>query len=251
MVKKNSTTPSTDILPWEDPGTDLTTESDNALVNEILGGFRNLDQIQISSGLPYLGLDKVGDWKYGAEAIEPEPGAYWAMDLSTARWGWVAWVDGKPAGEQMVSIANERPMRSALDAALPWVDQVSIEMLCVSGDDKGLRVLYKTSSLGGVKCFMAYKDACKRQIPNAPSKPIAVVQLDTTSYQHSKYGKIANPVFKIAGWASMAILKPDSDGGVPAVNKPTPQGGNDAAAAAAAAASPAAAESGRRRRVGA
>jgi hypothetical protein len=228
----------TELMPWTDPGGALSTESDNALAAEMLGAFRNLDTIQVASGLPFLGLDKGGDWKYGLDAIEPQEGSYWAMDLATAKWGFVAWVDGKPAGETMVSIAEHRANRAELDAGLPWSDQVSIEMVCVSGDDIGTRVIYKTSSLGGVKCFMAYKDACKRTIPNEPGKPIAVVQLDKSSYMHSKYGRITNPVFRICGWASSGILKPEPNGGS-AASAPEP---------AAAAAAPPPPVSGRRRR---
>jgi len=249
MAKKITSTAGTpatngrEILPWEDVSTDLSTEQDNRLVEEVLGGFRNLDSIQIASGLPYLGLDKAGSWKYGQDAVEPEHGSYWAMDLPTARWGHIAWVDGKPAGEFMTSISESRKTHAELDAGLPWQDQVSIEMLCVSGEEKGTRVLFKTSSVGGVKAFMAYKDACKREIPRDPSKPIAVVQLETTTYHHAKYGKISNPVFKVCGWATMGILRVDEgDSG--------PDGAPKAAPAEATVEQPAGV-SARRRRVGA
>lgn len=205
MVKKTAA-PATDLAPWVDPGA-LTTEHDNALVADVMGGLKNLDTIQVASGLPYLGLDKSGSWKFGQDASEVQDGSYWAMDLPTAQWGFIAWVDGKPAGEVMVSIGQQRPMRGELDAGLPWGDQVAIEMVCVSGDDIGTRVVFKTSSVGGVKAFMAYKDAVKRAVPADPSKPIAVVQLETTKYQHSKYGQITNPTLKICGWSSMGILK--------------------------------------------
>jgi hypothetical protein len=210
MAKKptnGTTTQSTDILPWEDPGANaVATEADNQMVAEMLAGFKNLEGIRSAGGLPFLGLDKGGNWKYGQDATEPEPGAYWAVDTKTAQHGWIAWVDGKVAGERMVSIGEERHARTSLDAGLPWQDQVGVELVCVSGEDKGTKVLFKHSSVGGVKAFMSWKDAAKRAIPNDPAKPIAIVQLETTSYTN-KYGKITNPVLKICGWASQAILQ--------------------------------------------
>lgn len=233
--------PGKEVTTWIDPGA-LTTEQDNAEVAEILGGFSNLDTISVASGLPFLGLDRAGDWKYGQEATEPEPNAYWAMDLKTARWGWIAWVDSKPADERMVSIGETRPSLHELAQGLPWTDQVSIEMVCVSGADKGLRVLYKTSSKGGVKCFMEFKNVCRRTIPNDPAKPICIVQLETYFYIN-KHGKIHNPLFKVAGWSSVGILKQDGTDPRPVQSN----GGNAPDAAVNDAAQPAA--STRRRRV--
>jgi hypothetical protein len=212
-----------DLLSWEEAANLPATEDDNALIDEVLRGFANLDRMPGGGGgLPFLGLDKFGVWKYGQDATEVERGSVWALDLRTAKWGWIAWEDGRPSGEIMVSIAADRPHQNSLDAGKPWQDQVSMEVVCCSGEDIGLRALYKTSSMGGVQGFMAFKEIARRHIPASPQTPIAVVQLLTTSYDHKKYGKIFKPIFQIVKWVGLGVFTIEQSAAPVIEAKPAP-----------------------------
>jgi hypothetical protein len=238
------------------------TAEDNAAIADILGAFGNLGALGSAESLPFLGLDAAGRWKYGQDSIQPEPGALWGVDLKSAKWGYVAWVDNKPAGQFMCSVSEKRPRTLDLDEpTLPWQDQVSFEMTCLTGDDAGTRVLFKQSSDGGKRAFLNLINTAKQTLrtPQALKNYVPVVQLDKETYFHEGFKRdVTKPLLKLVSWGPGSLLQLD-DGAIAAIPLPKPNGAKAVAPAApkakAAAAAPAAAAepspSGRRRRVGA
>ena len=109
-------------------------------------------------GESYLKLDKSGHWKYGVDAIEPEEDSQWAVDPSRVAAGWIAWADGKVAGEIMRTApeaAAEGPLTRSdcPDVGVDWSPQMSLAMLCTGGPDEGARVLYSASSISGLRAI--------------------------------------------------------------------------------------------------
>ena len=106
------------------------------------------------SGL-YMKFAK-GDWTYGQEETDVEADSEWVVNPHGFKHGWVGWGDkahntaGTKLGEQMVPANNPLPLQGALDDIQgEWSQQVSMEMLCVSGSDQGTAVIFNTSSVGG------------------------------------------------------------------------------------------------------
>ena len=92
---------------------------------------------------------------------------------------------------------------------------------------KALTVIYKTSSVGGMRSCDELLASLQQQLNDNPAYPCPVVYLLSDSYQHPKYGKIYNPVFEIIDWSSMdgELLDGDPEGPVssaPATPPPAP-----------------------------
>lgn len=164
---------------------------------------------------PFMRMGTDGVWIYGAENIEVEEGSKWAINPLSVRHGYSCW-SNYPAkakkknelqGESMVPASHAKPSRDTLqtftDAAYgawEWKDQVSFTMMCVSGEDKGVVVLYKTSSAGGLNAAGGILEAIIKQLDDDPSAPVPAVTLNSDSYQHKSYGKTYFPVLDIVEW---------------------------------------------------
>jgi len=182
------------------------------------GGIQNLaaahQRVRSTSGAVggnYLRLSKGGVWSYGADGVEVEAGSQWAIDPSSFIMGYIAWEEGdgaaKKLGEEM-RLATEPPI---IMADLPdvhggsWVEQLGCGMLCLTGEDTGMKVLYNSTSKGGIRAVNDVLGSMITQLQTGSADDIIpVVELDTDSYMHKRYGKIYTPVFKFLRWASMS-----------------------------------------------
>ena len=104
-----------------------------------------------STDKPYLTF-KDGEWTYGAEANECDPSSLWAVNPVSFKFGYIEWLDSKAGGELLVPMGQPY---SQSDLVLQFdpentdhriAPQIAVELMCLSGDDEGLEVLYKTST---------------------------------------------------------------------------------------------------------
>ena len=161
-------------------------------------------EMRTTTGTPFLKLTRAGVWVYGQEGVEIEKTARWAINPHSLQHGWISWGDGEVLGEQMVSITKGRPAQDSLETTgVDWDEQVGVHMCCIEGADKGLNVIYKTTSLGGKNAFGKYFAALETQLDEDEAKMIAVCALESSSYQHKKYGEIFTPVIAIQHWVDM------------------------------------------------
>lgn len=159
-----------------------------------------------SNSMQYLKFTKAGEWTYGAEEVEVEEGSVWAINPHSIHMGFIAWSDNKVAGEEMRPFTDDAIVASQLpDVGAPWDTQLAFQLACMSGEDKGTQVLFKTTSKGGLKCMNEYINELMERITKNPSEEdiVAVVELDASFYKHKKYGKIYTPHFKVDSWVSM------------------------------------------------
>lgn len=156
-------------------------------------------------GVPLLRLTRAGFWAIGPAGDEPEENAYWAVNPYTYEHGFIAWEEGSVMGETMCPITQPRPHRNDLkDGGAKWDEQYSVQMQCVSGEDVGLTVLYKTTSVGGKRAVKELLNALGTQLAQDPEKPVAVIALDADSYQHKTYGQTFIPVFEVQSWSGLS-----------------------------------------------
>jgi hypothetical protein len=162
-----------------------------------------------ASSMPYLRLVS-GEWVYGAESTEVEEGSEWAVHPGSFMYGLVCWDDGALMGEAMVNVSHPKPLRSEMmDHGVTWDDQVACVLACVSGEDKGVNVMYKTSSRGGKTAWSKIAEAIATQAEEDPTKIVPIVTLGSDSYKHPKYGKTYTPEIEIVRWVSFDA--PDED----------------------------------------
>ncbi len=159
-------------------------------------------------GMAYLKLSKGGFWTYGIDDVEVEEGSHWAVNPNSLAVGYVAWPingTGKPLGEEMRGITDDPIIESQLPDVGPngqWNQQVAMQLMCVSGEDKGVEVVFKASSKGGLNGFNTFLNEVMRHFQEKPDTTdvVPVVDLVVDDYKHPTYGKIFTPVFSIVNW---------------------------------------------------
>ena len=89
---------------------------------------------------------------------------------------------------------------------VPFAQQFSFELTCLTGKHDGVSALYKGNTYG----FKGAFDQLIGQIqarygftPNEGEKRFfwPIIVLKQESYAHEKYGQIFNPILEIVGWA--------------------------------------------------
>lgn len=182
------------------------------------------------SGKAYLKLHKGGFFVYGSEEIEVEENSQWAVNPHSFALGYVAWPKGSqgaPLGEEMRSITDDPVIMSSLpDVDGVWTQQVAMQLMCVSGEDKGTEVVYKASSKGGINGFNDFLNQVlinlKANIGSDSVVPVIV--LEVKHYKHPEHGKIYTPVFMIKSWSTMDDMPtPDAEEDEPPVVEPEPE----------------------------
>lgn len=183
------------------------------------------------SGFPFLRMQKDGLWVYGPENVEVEEKSLWAINVFSMEQGYIAWGDegskdeGTVMGRQMAGLTEPQVARGSLpDVGANWTPCVAFNLVCLSGEDKGVTVKYETNSYGGRKVYADLLQAVSKQAED-DGKVIPIVELDSSPYQHKKYGKIYNPIFDIKKWVMPDDKELGGGGAAPAKAeaKPAPR----------------------------
>ena len=180
-------------------------------VDDLVGALtKTLQRSNISDndGMSYLKLTKGGFWVYGSDDMETEEDSLWAVNPASFATGYIAWGDASNVlGEEMAPVTDEPILKASLpDVGGQWNQQVAMQLVCVSGEDTGTQVLYKSSSHGGRKRFNEFLQQVLVQLTSgvAGDKVVPVIKLESDSYKHKKYGQIYQPVFTIDKWVTMS-----------------------------------------------
>lgn len=217
---------STNLAPRFGAGTGLMSREDLAksLNNAAL------TMPRVGGDKQFLKMDKGnGDWLYGQDETVVEDESLWAVNPMSLLHGYISWDKNQQVeGELMVPISRDVPSPDSLKVqgssdGRPtgqngWQFQMSVDMVCINGDDAGTVVQYKQSSVGAMKAFRALVDAIGGQIEGGKDEIVPIVEMKSDSYKHKKYGKIFNPVFEITEWRTMDDTSP-ADGKAPAETK--------------------------------
>jgi hypothetical protein len=238
IVKQGSTALSTEYLDW---------------AAALEAGIRKSQESTVlPGGKPILRLLKSGVWVYGANDDENQPGAELAINPRSIKHGWSCWTDypgsqkNELKGEVMTFISAPKPAKPEPIDGFEYKPQVVFDLKYVVGDDAGLEVVYKSSSLGGLRAADNLQSALVKQIQEqvlaGTPYVVPIVQLLAADYQHTKYGQIFTPVFEIVDWANIedandrastakAKLAPATGGAAAAQPEPAPQAARARAAA--------------------
>ena len=157
-------------------------------------------------GKPFLRLLKDNRWVHGQNDIEVQEGSMWAINIASMAHGWCCWPkndDGGPnkmLGEVMAPAYEPKPAQPAPIGDNAFTTQVGFEVRCLDGEDMGVEAIYKNNSYGGRDAFAELLGVVQAQLDKNPNYPCPVVHLDSTHYDHSKYGRIYKPVFTVVDW---------------------------------------------------
>jgi len=200
-----------------------------ALVAKIAAG---IGRSQIGAGAggghgqPLLRL-VTGKWLFGQGNDEVQHGSSWLANITTFKHGDVTWFESKLVDEYMVDMWSEtRPLPGPHPTGAEPKAQMSVELKCMNGEDAGLTVLYKISSLGGTAALYDLKEAVRRRVDEfGPEYPylFPVIQFGSTSYPNKRYGGTTyNPVLERIGWADINGTLEEGEAGPAPAPEPAP-----------------------------
>ena len=159
----------------------------------------------------YMRFTKTGEWIFGADEVETEQGAKWAVNPESFVQGFQAWDnDNNLKGEEYALVTAQPILLANLpDVGAVWKPLIGCQLVCLDGEDAGQQVLFKVTSVGGTKTVSGLmRELIKRlNSPEIANGHVPVVELDCASYKHKKYGKIFTPTMRIVDWSKNDIQK--------------------------------------------
>lgn len=195
-----------------------------AALSQLKSGLANVSaSLPKAGGDPILRMLKDGNWVYGADDMDIQPGSRWAANILSIEHGFVSWTrysdrdkndkrKDELVGERMVSFLQPQPDRSALpNTGWDWTEQVSVLFQCLSGEDEGTVIVYKPTSVGGITAMRKLIDSVMTQLDRDEKHPVPVVLFENDTYQHKRHGKVYVPILNIVQW--VALDNPENIGG--------------------------------------
>lgn len=208
-------------------------------------------------GTPLLRLLKDGQWVVGAEDTVIAAGTEAIVNPMSFQSGYSCWTNRGPGqgknelmGEEMWGINTPKPPASTLPVhhdprtqeLCAWKDAMGVDIKLLDGAMQGQQVLYKTTSVGGIRQLSALLDAIMAKLDTGSEYICPIISMGSDSYNHNSYGRTYVPALQIVSWANMAGQEEDGEPGTAEVvtKQPDPEPEPQPAAAEPA---------GRRRRV--
>ena len=183
-----------------------------ASLQSLKSGLQNVKAAMPSAvGEPYLRMLRDGTWVYGQNNTEVEEGSAWAINPLSIQHGWVCWTrydenSGKKnekLAEVMVPCTQMIPSYDELpEHEFPWTKQISFQLRCMDGEDEGTQVQYSGTSVGGMNAVSALLEEIIKRIDETDDI-VPVVELNSSHYQHKKYGKTYVPQLDVVEWVSL------------------------------------------------
>ena len=202
--------------------TELSKTADTAVSGALAGLRRNITNtrqaLPTSSTQPILKMGKDGLWVYGVDNVDLTEDALFAANPLDVKHGFVCWTNypasakkkNKLKGEVYVGMAAAPIDPTTLTEHLDddgniceWKPAAVVQMVCVRGEDKGVQVVYKPSSLGGTNFVDKLLSAIGTQLDNGSDEVVPHLELVSDSYNHTTYGKVYTPDFVIKGWSTL------------------------------------------------
>lgn len=162
-----------------------------------------------------------GEWVYGQDDVEITADAQFAVNPYSVKQGYICWCDSEVHGEIMVPMTQPMPNLAEIEEkygvpldeeerACPWRQQMQVEMKCISGQDEGLTLTYKPSSVGGLSALKDVINQLIAQLQVDQVNYVPVITLDVDNYKHKKHGKIYAPEIEIVEYIGMdGVTEPE------------------------------------------
>lgn len=173
-----------------------------------------------NDGKPILRLTEDGDWIFGQDETALHKTDLLAINPASFKHGYIAFDDkgiaeddeGNPA-EILLPIVQPLPYRDELPRlAEPrqskrskrtpkWQDQLALDLIVVDGKNKGAEMVYKPTSVGGLRMCAKLFGEIARRVDAGESEIVPLVELDASSYYNRTWNKdVAVPEHHIVEW---------------------------------------------------
>jgi len=159
-----------------------------------------------TSRVGFLKMDKTGAWSYGSDETPVGEDDHVFIDPNGFVHGWQCWADTDLPGVQSELLGDiigpmdqplpDRPPKVP-ENGRPWGEMRGMSVLLA-----GEKLIYSSTSVGGINAFAGLAEDYMAQFQRDPEKMIAEVSLSSDSYKHKNktYGRIYTPVFTVVKW---------------------------------------------------
>jgi hypothetical protein len=158
-------------------------------------------------GATLLRLLTSGSWVFGQGNDEVQQNSKWFVVTPSLKHGHCVWHESQLVVETMVDMWVDAPaMPASHPTGSPYKEQLSVELKCMTGSDKGQQVLYKTTSLGGLNAMTELKEVIRKRVEDDKEQVYVfpVLTLSSGSYPNKRHGGITHyPTFNYVGWADI------------------------------------------------
>jgi len=200
-----------------------------AEISDLVAGLGNMQNVSRSDNVGQSGTSFMkfsgGVFTYGAENLDVEEDSKWAVNPNSFLHGYQAWGDGELLGEERATMAEPPIVRGNLDALTyvhpdhgevnaKWQPLRGMQLVCVSGADKGTACELAGTSMGLTKAIAGLITEVMAAIKEDPQTPVPIVLLGSDSYYNKKWKKdIFFPVFDVVDWLGLEAteIPPDTD----------------------------------------
>ena len=170
---------------------------------------------------PILRFDK-GNWYAGQDNSDVDQGTRLAADMMHAEWGWIHWVDNKPAERRMVVIASgagvaaretlgndDKQMWPVDEKGVPqdpWRKSIEIPVREIDGERREFTLAGSSKGFEGAckALFKAFGEGCRANGGKTP-----IIELGASKYKHQKWGMVPVPALPLVEWVTPAALAVD------------------------------------------
>jgi hypothetical protein len=177
---------------------------------ESLAGFSAAKNALMGKAL--LKLTKAGVWVFGADNEVLKSGTLLIAHPGSLQSGYVAWWMGKIEGEKMQPVSlgpvDATTLGEVNSGGIPpgfkkpsgkgWESQASIDLITQA--DTPLSLVYKTSSLGGMKALLTLAGEIAFGMSENPNRVYPLIEVSVDSYIHKEYGEVFTPMLTVEGW---------------------------------------------------
>ena len=164
------------------------------------------------TGKALLKLTKQGIWVFGIDNEVLPSGTHLIANPASLASGYIAWWMGKIEGEIMQPLSmgpvDATKLAPVNSGGVPpgkkeasgrgWESQASVDLM--TQDKTPLNLIYKASSLGGMKTLLGLAGDIVVGMQEHPDHVYPVIEVSQDSYQHKEWGKVYTPLLAIVGW---------------------------------------------------
>lgn len=167
-------------------------------------------------GKALLRFTKTGTWVFGVDNEALELGTKLVGNPMSLSSGYIAWWMSKVEGEVMQPLSlgpvDASKLAPVSSGGIPpgakkpsgrgWEPQSAVDLL--TRDAVPLGMVYKTSSLGGMKALLGLSGDISYGLMEDSRRVYPIIELDSDSYTHKEYGQVFIPVLNLVGWLDEA-----------------------------------------------
>jgi hypothetical protein len=196
-------------------------------MTDVLGAIEAIAANETGAGggeFTFMKMTKQGEWLFGQDNTEVEAGSEWMIDPRESQMGYISWGDGGPPLGEVMGGGKRPPVNRAdlPDTGFAWDIQKAIQLICVSGEDAGTAVIYKTNSKGGNTAISRILQDVAARARSGNADVFPIVKLTHTSGK-SNWGTVCYPELKQVKWADVLGFDEMVAGDATIENHPEPE----------------------------